>query len=97
MITAQVVGADVHLLHVVAKKDEVKEAKTKLDNAAEKAQAAALSDDVDKYFDLVKEGNELNIKKFKEFTEKISFISLRKITKYFRKITNNKIIKKFFD
>ena len=47
--------------------------------------------------DLVKEGNELNIKKFKEFTEKISFISLRKITKYFRKITNNKIIKKFFD
>ena len=47
--------------------------------------------------DLVKEGNELNIKKFKEFTEKISFISLRKITKYFRKITNNMIIKKFFD
>jgi len=47
MITAQVVGADVHLLHVVAKKDEVKEAKTKLDNAAEKAQAAALSDDVE--------------------------------------------------
>ena len=47
--------------------------------------------------DLVKEGNELNIKKFKEFTEKINFISLRKITKYFRKITNNKIIKKFFD
>lgn len=37
MITAQVVGADVHLLHVVAKKDAIKEAKEKLTAALGKA------------------------------------------------------------
>ncbi|MFT5821548.1 MAG: nucleotide-binding universal stress UspA family protein [Crocinitomix sp.] len=37
MITAQVVGADVHLLHVVAKKEGIKEAKEKLTAAVDKA------------------------------------------------------------
>ena len=47
--------------------------------------------------DLVIRGNELNIQNLKKFTDKIDFISLRKITKYFRKIANDKIVKKFFD
>ena len=47
--------------------------------------------------DLVISGNELNIQNLKKFTDKIDFISLRKITKYFRKIANDKIVKKFFD
>ncbi|NOQ70968.1 MAG: hypothetical protein GQ574_03140 [Crocinitomix sp.] len=40
MITAQVVGADVHLLHVVAKKEMIKEAKEKLVSAVDKAQGS---------------------------------------------------------
>ena len=47
--------------------------------------------------DLVISGNELNIQNLKKFTDKIDFISLRKITKYFRKIANDKIVRKFFD
>ena len=47
MITAQAVGADVHLLHVVTKKDDIKSAKEKLDKAANKAQADTLSHGVE--------------------------------------------------
>lgn len=47
LITAQVVGADVHMLHVVAKKEAVKEAKEKLSEAVGKVQAATLSDGVE--------------------------------------------------
>lgn len=47
MITAQVVGADVHLLHVVAKKEAIKEAKAKLAEAVEKANAATVSEGVE--------------------------------------------------
>ena len=46
--------------------------------------------------DLVIQGNELNIKHLQKFTNKISFISFRKITKYLRKKANNNILKKFF-
>jgi nucleotide-binding universal stress UspA family protein len=47
MITAQVVGADVHLLHVVAKKDAIKEAKEKLNVALGKAQESTQSNGVE--------------------------------------------------
>ena len=47
--------------------------------------------------DLVLEGNELHIKKIKKFTEKIKFISLRKITKFLKKRINNKMLSKFFN
>jgi|TARA_B110000444_G_C18778758_1_gene566341 hypothetical protein len=47
--------------------------------------------------DLVIQGNELHIQKIKKFTNKINFISLRKITKFLRKRINNKILKKFFN
>jgi len=47
--------------------------------------------------DLVLQGNELHIKKIKKFTEKIKFISFRKITKFLRKRINNKILSKFFN
>ena len=41
-------------------------------------------------------GNEVNIYHIKKFVNKINFISLRKITKYFRNKTNNKVLRKFF-
>ena len=47
--------------------------------------------------DLVIQGNELHIQKIKKFTEKVNFISLRKITKFLRKRINDNILKKFFD
>ena len=47
MITAQVVGADVHLLHVVAKKEAIKEAKDKLAHSVKKAHSDTLSKDVE--------------------------------------------------
>ena len=47
MITAQVVGADVHLLHVVAKKEAIKEAKEKLNAALGKAQETTESSGVE--------------------------------------------------
>ena len=46
--------------------------------------------------DLTWSGNELNIKKFKKFTDKFNFISLRKITKITKKLKNTKILKEFF-
>ncbi len=47
LITAQVVGADVHLLHVVAKKEAIKEAKEKLNAAVDKAQGSTQSNGVE--------------------------------------------------
>ena len=47
MITAQVVGADVHLLHVVAKKDAISDAKVKLASTVEKALATTSAKDVE--------------------------------------------------
>ena len=47
MITAQVVGADVHLLHVVAKKDAISDAKVKLARTVEKALATTSAKDVE--------------------------------------------------
>lgn len=47
MITAQVVGADVHLLHVVAKKEAVKEARAKLLGAVEKVKSASLAKNIE--------------------------------------------------
>lgn len=47
MITAQVVGAEVHLLHVVNKKDTVKSAREKLTASSEHCQAASKSSGVD--------------------------------------------------
>lgn len=47
MITAQVIGADVHLLHVVSKKDGIKPAKEKLVDAVEKAHASSQSNGVE--------------------------------------------------
>lgn len=47
MITAQVVGADVHLLHVVAKKDAVKDAKSKLEEASVKVEKASKANGVE--------------------------------------------------
>jgi len=47
LITAQVVGAEVHLLHVVGKKDAVKEAREKLDTASEKCKSASKSSGVE--------------------------------------------------
>jgi nucleotide-binding universal stress UspA family protein len=46
MITAQVIGADVHLLHVVSKKEGISEAKIKLASTVEKALATTSSQDV---------------------------------------------------
>ncbi len=46
MITAQVIGADVHLLHVVSKKEAISEAKIKLASTVEKALATTSSQDV---------------------------------------------------
>ena len=46
--------------------------------------------------DLTWSGNELNIKKFKTFTDKFNFISMRKITKIIKKLKNTKILKEFF-
>ncbi|WP_066758667.1 universal stress protein [Crocinitomix algicola] len=47
LITAQVVGADVHLLHVVSKKDTVKEARVKLEEASEKIQKVTISEGIE--------------------------------------------------
>ena len=47
--------------------------------------------------DLVIQGNELHVQKIKKITEKINFISLRKITKFLRKRINNKVLNKFFN
>lgn len=41
LVTAKAVEAEVHVLHVVSKKDTIKEAKDKLDAAVEKAKAAS--------------------------------------------------------
>ena len=46
--------------------------------------------------DLVRQGNEIYIYPLKKFINKISFISLRKLTKYLRNKTNNKFLQKFF-
>lgn len=47
MVTAEVVGADVHLLHVVSKKDGIKEAKQKLEKAVEEANSSTQSEGVE--------------------------------------------------
>ncbi len=47
MITAQVVGADVHLLHVVSKKEAISEAKGKLTSTVEKALASTAAKNVE--------------------------------------------------
>lgn len=47
LITAQVVGADVHLLHVVAKKEDVKLKKEELSVAVEKVKKATISNGVE--------------------------------------------------
>lgn len=47
LITAQVVGADVHLLHVVSKKDGIKDAKLKLADAIVKAEGNTASKGVE--------------------------------------------------
>jgi len=47
MITAQVVGADVHLLHVVSKKEAISEAKGKLASTVEKALASTAAKNVE--------------------------------------------------
>jgi nucleotide-binding universal stress UspA family protein len=47
MVTAQVIGADVHLLHVVAKKEGIKEAKEKLNASVEKANGLTKSEGVE--------------------------------------------------
>lgn len=47
MITAQVVGADVHLLHVVSKKEGITDAKKKLAGAVEKALAGTSAKNVE--------------------------------------------------
>jgi len=47
MITAQVVGADVHLLHVVSKKEGIKPAKEKLVSAIEQAKKDTNSEGVE--------------------------------------------------
>ena len=47
--------------------------------------------------DLYIEGNELNIKNLNKITNKIKFISFRKLKKYLKKKANNKILKKFFN
>ena len=46
LVTAKVVGAEVHVLHVVSKKDNIKEAKDKLDAATNKLKAASRAKDV---------------------------------------------------
>lgn len=43
LITAQVIGAEVHILHVVSKKESISDAKKKLTVAVEKAQKATKS------------------------------------------------------
>jgi len=47
MITAQVVGADVHVLHVVSKKEAITDAKKKLAGAVEKALAGTSAKNVE--------------------------------------------------
>lgn len=47
LITAQVVGADLHLLHVVSKKEAIKEAKVKLAKSVEKAESTTISKGVE--------------------------------------------------
>ncbi len=46
MVTAQVVGAEVHLIHVVGKKDAIQAAKIKLEVAAEKCKADSKASNV---------------------------------------------------
>lgn len=47
LVTAKAVGAEVHILHVVSKKDSIKEAKEKLDVASAKALKASRVNDVE--------------------------------------------------
>jgi nucleotide-binding universal stress UspA family protein len=47
MVTAQVVGAEVHLLHVVGKKDAIAEAKVKLEEATAKCKSGSKAPGVD--------------------------------------------------
>lgn len=47
MVTAQVIGGDVHILHVVGKIDAIKEAKVKLAGAVEKAKSMTQSEGVE--------------------------------------------------
>jgi nucleotide-binding universal stress UspA family protein len=47
LVTAKVVNAEVHALHVVGKQEEIKDAKEKLADATEKARSNSLAKDVD--------------------------------------------------
>ncbi len=47
LVTASVVNADVHVIHVVAKKEEVKEVKSKLEEEINKLKAASKSSNVE--------------------------------------------------
>ena len=47
--------------------------------------------------DLTWQGNELFVKKFKKYLDKIPFIRLNKFTKFLKKRINNKIVKKYFE
>ena len=47
LVTGKVVNAEVHILHVVSKQDQIKEAKEKLEAAAETARKSSFAPDVD--------------------------------------------------
>jgi nucleotide-binding universal stress UspA family protein len=47
LVTAKVVGAEVHVLHVVAKKDDIKAAKEKISDATDNARKSSHTKDVD--------------------------------------------------
>ena len=46
LVTAKVVGAEVHVLHVVNKKDDIKDARTKLEAASKAAAASSKAPDI---------------------------------------------------